>query len=115
LVVEDDPVLHRCALDLVEDAGFTPIGAIDADQAIVILENRSDIALLLTDIQMPGSMNGLELAHTVHNRWPPIGIILVSGQLDFSERERPSNSRFFGKPFRADEVIAELQEMILGP
>jgi CheY-like chemotaxis protein len=81
LVVEDEMLLRMRAVDMVEDAGFTPVEAVDADEAVAILESRSDIALLFTDIQMPGSMDGLKLAHAVHERWPPIRIILVSGQL----------------------------------
>src|SRR3954463_16560588 len=81
LVVEDEMLLRMRAVDMVEDAGFTSIEAVDADEAVAILESRSDIALVFTDIQMPGSMDGLKLAHVVHARWPPIRIILVSGQL----------------------------------
>src|SRR3981189_3210682 len=81
LVVEDEMLLRLRAVDMVEDAGFTSVEAVDADEAVAILESRSDIALLFTDIQMPGSMDGLKLAHAVYKRWPPIKIILVSGQL----------------------------------
>jgi CheY-like chemotaxis protein len=102
------------AVDMVEDAGFTSVEAVDADEAVAILESRSDIALMFTDIQMPGSMNGLQLAHTVHKRWPPIKIILVSGQLKPANADIPANSRFYGKPLEAKEMTAELQRMI-GP
>ena len=112
LVVEDEMVLRMRAVDIVEDAGFTPIEAINADDAIAILESRSDIDLLFTDIQMPGSMDGLKLAHAVHDRWPAIKIILVSGQVKPSDAERPADSRFFGKPLGAGQMIAELQAMI---
>src|SRR6476620_10668425 len=81
LIVEDEMVLRMRAVDIVEDAGFCPVEAVNADQAISILESRSDISLLFTDIQMPGSMDGLKLAHAVHDRWPSIKIILVSGQV----------------------------------
>ena len=82
LVVEDEMVLRMRAVDIVEDAGFTAVAAVNADEAISILEGRSDISLLFTDIQMPGSMDGLKLAHAVHDRWPTIKIILVSGQMN---------------------------------
>ena len=98
LVVEDEMVLRMRAADIVEDAGFMPVEAVNADEAIAILESRSDIAVLFTDIQMPGSMDGLKLAHAVHSRWPDIKIILVSGQVKPSDAERPADSRFFGKP-----------------
>jgi two-component sensor histidine kinase len=96
----------------VEDAGFNPVEAVNADQAISILESRSDISLLFTDIQMPGSMDGLMLAHAVHDRWPTIKIILVSGQMKPSDAERPADSRFFGKPLGVDQMITELQAMV---
>src|ERR1044072_4677534 len=112
LIVEDEMVLRMRAVDIVEDAGFRSIEAVNADQAISILESRSDISLLLTDIQMPGSLDGLKLAHAVHNRWPAIKIILVSGQVNPSEAERPADSRFFGKPLSIEQMIAELQGMV---
>ncbi len=112
LVVEDEMLLRMRAVDMVEDAGFTSVEAVDADEAVAILESRSDIALLFTDIQMPGSMDGLKLAHAVHERWPPIKIILVSGQLKPANIDIPAESRFFGKPLVAEEMIAEMQNMI---
>jgi CheY-like chemotaxis protein len=112
LVVEDEMLLRMRAVDMVEDAGFTSVEAVDADEAVAILESRSDIALLFTDIQMPGSMDGLKLAHAVHERWPPIKIILVSGQLKRANIDIPADSRFFGKPLEAKEMIAEMRNMI---
>src|SRR5215210_6872609 len=111
LIVEDEMLLRMRAVDIVEDAGFTPLEAVNADDALVLLESRSDIELLFTDIQMPGSMNGLKLAHAVHERWPSIKIILVSGQVTPTEADRPINSRFFGKPLEVQQMIAELQGM----
>jgi two-component sensor histidine kinase/CheY-like chemotaxis protein len=112
LVVEDEMVLRMRAADIVEDAGFTPIEAVNADEAIAILESRSDISVLFTDIQLPGSMDGLKLAHAVHTRWPNVKIVLVSGQVRPSDAERPADSRFFGKPLGVDQMIAELQSMV---
>jgi two-component sensor histidine kinase len=112
LVVEDEMVLRMRAVDIVEDAGFTAVEAVNADEALSILESRSDIALLLSDIQMPGSMDGLKLAYAVHDRWPSIKIILVSGQVQLSDNEKPTDSRFFGKPLEVTQMIAELQGMV---
>ena len=112
LVVEDEMLLRMRAVDMVEDAGYTSVEAVDADEAVAILESRSDIALMFTDIQMPGSMDGLKLAHTVHKRWPPIKIMLVSGQLKPANIDIPADSRFFGKPLEAREMIVEMQNMI---
>jgi two-component sensor histidine kinase/CheY-like chemotaxis protein len=112
LIVEDEMMLRMRAADIVEDAGFRPVEAVNADEAMSILESRSDISLLFTDIQMPGSMDGLKLAHAVHDRWPDIKIILVSGQVTPSDAEKPADSRFFGKPLSVDKMITELQAMV---
>ena len=112
LVVEDEMVLRMRAVDIVEDAGFTAVEAVNADEALSILEKRSDIALLFSDIQMPGSMDGLKLAHAVHARWPAIKIILVSGQIKLSDADKPANSLFFGKPLVVKQMIGELQAMV---
>ena len=112
LVVEDEMVLRMRAVDIVEDAGFVPVEAVSADEAIQILESRDDISLLFTDIQMPGSMDGLKLAHATHARWPHIKIILVSGQTAVTDADKPNDSRFFQKPFEIQQMILELQEMI---
>src|SRR5215203_2243332 len=98
LVVEDEMVLRMRAVDIVEDAGFTAVQAVNADEALSILESRSDISLLFSDIQMHGSIDGLKPAHAVHHRWPSIKIILVSGQVKVSEGDTPANSLFLVSP-----------------
>jgi len=112
LVVEDEMVLRLRAVDIVEDAGFTAVEAVSADEALAILESRSDISLLFSDIQMPGSMDGLMLAHAVHERWPAIKIILVSGQVKPSEADKPADAKFFGKPLVVKQMINQLQQMV---
>ena len=112
LVVEDEMILRMRAVDIVEDAGFRSVEAVNADEALSILESRSDISLLFCDIQMPGSMDGLKLAHAVHDRWPAIKIILVSGQVKPSDAETPTDSRFFRKPLGVEEMTVQLQAMI---
>ncbi len=112
LVVEDEMVLRMRAVDIVEDAGFTAVEAVNADEALSILESRSDIALLFSDIKMPGSLDGLKLAHAVHARWPSIKIILVSGQIKLTDAEKPVDSLFFGKPLDVKKMIVELQAMV---
>lgn len=112
LVVEDELMLRMRAVDIVQDAGFEPIEAISADEAIKILESRDDISVLFTDIQMPGSMDGLKLAHVTHARWPHIKIILVSGQIAVTDDDKPDDSRFFPKPLEIEQMIVELQRMV---
>ena len=80
-------VLRMYAVEMVKDAGFASAEA--SDQAVAVLEFRSDIALLFTDIQMPGTLDGLKLAHAVHKRWPPIKIIVVSGLLKLADLACP--------------------------
>jgi len=112
LVVEDEMILRMRAVDIVQDAGFNSVEAVNADEALSILESRSDISILFTDIQMPGTMDGLKLAHAVHDRWPAIKIILVSGQVKPTEAERPLDSRFVDKPLGVDEMVAHLQALV---
>src|SRR4029453_16690168 len=97
LVVEDEMVLRMRAVDIVEDAGFTAVEAVSADEALAILEARSDISLLFSDIQIPGTMDGLKPAHAFHARWPGIKIFWVSGKVKLPDADKPIDSRFFGK------------------
>ena len=112
LIVEDEMMLRMLVVDMVEDAGYTAIEASDADEAVAILESRSDIALMCTDIQMPGSMDGVGLAQAVYVRWPSVKIILVSGQSKPPSIDLPPCSRFFGKPLEARQMMAQMRNMI---
>jgi two-component system, response regulator PdtaR len=114
LVVEDEPLLRMMAVEVVEEAGFVALEAGNAVEAVALLESRLDIALLFTDINMPGSMDGLKLAHAVRGRWPPIKILLVSGQVRLQPSQLPSSSRFVGKPYRAAAMVEELRSLV-GP
>ena len=115
LIVEDEPLLRMLAAEVVEEAGFVALEARDADEAIVLLESHPDISLLFTDINMPGSMDGLKLAHAVRNRWPPIKILRVSGQVQLQRSELPSNSFFVRKPYQASALVEELRAMVYSP
>jgi len=110
LIVEDDQLLRLLTVDIVEEAGFAALQADSADEAVAILEARSDIALLLTDINMPGSIDGLKLAHAVRNRWPPIKIIIVSSRVP--DCVLPTDSRFFIKPYHGEELISEINSLM---
>jgi CheY-like chemotaxis protein len=105
LVVEDDPLIRMDAVDLVESAGCDALEAMDADEAIRILESRPDIRLVFTDIDMPGSMDGLKLSHFVRDRWPPIHIIVASGKAIIEESQLPSGARFFAKPYLDQPIV----------
>jgi two-component system, response regulator PdtaR len=110
LIVEDDQLLRLFTVQMVEEAGFLALQANNADEAVAILEARSDIALLLTDVNMPGSMDGLKLAHAVRHRWPPIKIIVISGRV--SEFDLPTGSRLFVKPYQTETMISEIRSFI---
>lgn len=112
LVVEDHPIVRLNALDLVRDAGFEGIGAANADEAIRILEARSDVRLVFTDVEMPGTMDGLKLAHYVRNRWPPVHLIVVSGKAIMDESGLPANTKFFPKPYNDNSIVEELTRLL---
>jgi two-component system, response regulator PdtaR len=97
LIVEDEPLIRMGAVSLLEDAGFAVHEAGRADAAIRILELHKEIRLIFTDINMPGSMDGLKLAHYVRGRWPPVKIIVTSGHVRVSEDSLPAGAVFLPK------------------
>ena len=113
LVVDDESLVRMVTVDMVEFAGYDVIEAVDADDAVAILETRSDIALVMTDVDMPGSMDGLKLAHAVRNRWPPIKLIIVSGKSRLTEADLPTDARFIGKPYSVDTMVSALSSLMV--
>lgn len=108
LVVEDEPFVRLMAVDAIEDAGYVAIEAENADRALTLLGERSDIAVLFSDIKMPGKLDGLGLAAAVGERWPDIQVVLTSGHLYRGDIALPASLPFLQKPYRARELIAEL-------
>jgi CheY-like chemotaxis protein len=112
LVVEDEPLMLIDAVDLVSEAGFEAIGSKNADEAIRILESREDIRIVFTDVNMPGSMDGIRLAHAVRDRWPPIEIIVTSGLTLANVQELlPERGIFFPKPYTPAQVASALHRL----
>jgi CheY-like chemotaxis protein len=111
LIVEDDFLIRMHASEIIADAGFNVIEAGSADEAIVILENRFDITVVFTDIQMPGSMDGLKLAAAIRGRWPPIKIVATSGLVDVRQDDLPEGGRFLPKPYSAEQIVQALREL----
>jgi CheY-like chemotaxis protein len=111
LIVEDEPLIRMDTVFVIESAGFDVYEASSADQAISILETHPDIRVIFTDVHMPGSMDGLKLAHYVRGRWPPIKIIVTSGRVRIREQDLPSGSVFFDKPYRPEQIAHKLREM----
>jgi CheY-like chemotaxis protein len=111
LIVEDEFLLRMDAVGMITDAGFEVVEAANADDAIEILEARRDISVVFTDIQMPGSMDGLKLARAVRGRWPPIKIVATSGLVDVGEKDLPEGGRFLQKPYEAEALAGVLLEL----
>jgi CheY-like chemotaxis protein len=111
LIVEDEFLLRLDSAETIENAGFEVIQAANADEAIAILQARPDIHVVFTDIQMPGSMDGLKLARFVRDRWPPIKIVATSGRVMVGDDDLPAGSVFLPKPYHGAQVVATLREM----
>jgi two-component system, response regulator PdtaR len=110
LVVEDEVLIRLQATDIIQDAGFDVLEAANADEAIQILQSRADIEVIFTDVQMPGSMDGIKLAAAVRDRWPPVKIIATSGRSGDFAKNLPSGGRFISKPYGQDvgRIIHEM-------
>ena len=111
LIVEDELLIRLDAIEMIQAAGFETLEAANADEAIAILETRPDIHVLFTDIQMPGSMDGVKLAHFVRERWPPVKIIATSAHTRIEGYQLPHGGRFLPKPYSAREVTNHLKEL----
>lgn len=112
LVVEDNAMIRMSALDLMRSEGYEALEARDADQAIRILESRDDIDLVFTDVQMPGTMDGLKLSHYIRNRWPPIKLVVASGAAIIEEASLPPGSRFFSKPYDFQTITEAIGHLL---
>jgi CheY-like chemotaxis protein len=112
LIVEDELLIRLNAVEMIEEAGFEVVEAASADEAIAILEGRLDITVVFTDIQMPGSMDGLKLAAAVRDRWPPIRIVATSGRVNLRPGDLPEGGRFLQKPYSPAEITKTLRDLI---
>ncbi len=114
LIVEDEPLIRMSAVDLVEDAGFRAIEASNAEEALQKLNMSSDIGILFTDIDMPGAMDGVDLANFVSKTWPAIGIVVVSGYRRATMKQMPSGGLFFSKPYDFSAISDALRDLLTG-
>jgi two-component system, response regulator PdtaR len=112
LVVEDDILLRWTATAIIEQTGFDVVEAGSGVEAMSVLEKRSDIRTVFTDVEMPGSINGLQLAHLIRTRWPSIGIMATSGQLRLREDDLPEGARFLHKPYAVEHLADALKELM---
>jgi CheY-like chemotaxis protein len=115
LIAEDELLIRLHAAQIIEDAEFDVVEASNADEAIAILEARPDISVLFTDIQMPGSMDGLKLAAAVKGRWPPIKILATSGLVNVRQDDLPEGGRFLPKPYDSIQLTETLRKLAARP
>jgi CheY-like chemotaxis protein len=111
LIVEDESLVRLSAVGMLEDAGFRMIEAVNSDEALEFLEADFDIQLLFTDVNMPGTIDGLALARQVRDRWPHIGIMVTSAKRMLQLGELPADARFEQKPYSLDTVVRHAREL----
>lgn len=112
LVVEDNAIIRMAAMDLMVAAGFATLEASNADEAIKVLEARPDIQLVFTDVNMPGSMDGLKLSHYIRERWPPVKLLVASGKTIIEESHLPTGARFFRKPYDEGSIVEAMTSLL---
>lgn len=112
LVVEDEALILFTISDELRHAGYHVHEAQDADEALRLLASNDHVGLLFTDIDMPGSMDGLGLAHVVRDRWPPVRIIVTSGKSVPDPAALPEGSRFLPKPYTSGAVVEAVRGML---
>jgi CheY-like chemotaxis protein len=113
LVVDDEPLILEDACEMLREAGFRPLDAGDVPGAISLLERYAgSIALVFTDVQMPGPKNGIDLAQETARRWPDIKILVASETYKLKDGDLPHGAVFVGKPFSAQVVYDRLQQLL---
>jgi DNA-binding NtrC family response regulator len=112
LIVEDETLVRMHGTDILEDAGFAVIEAADADEAVAILTADDRVHLLFSDVDMPGSMDGLGLAHLVHDRWPHIRVLLTSGHHRIGSDRLPAAGQFMPKPWMQHALVEKIRGLL---
>lgn len=114
MVVEDEPLIRLGLVSAIEEAGYVVVEAANADEALRRLETDSGVRLILTDVDMPGSMDGIRLSHYVRSKWPPIQLIVISGKVGVKPGELPAGARFISKPYQEPQLLGIIDTMIAG-
>lgn len=109
LVVDDEPITRLYECDVAEEAGYLTVGAFSAEDAILELEGPTQFQVMLTDVEMPGGLDGFALARTVQERWPEVKIVITSGEPDYADQAEESDLTFVAKPFTPDQLTSALQ------
>jgi CheY-like chemotaxis protein len=112
LVVEDQLLLRMDIVDELEVADFRVVEAANATAAIDLLVANKAISVMFTDVDMPGGIDGLELAALVRGRWPPVVIIVTSGLHNVDVSRLPARARFLSKPYDPAVVVNSIREMV---
>ena len=112
LVVEDETLIRMAIVDNLEHAGFRVVEAANATDAVLLLVADPQIRAMFTDIDMPGGVDGLKLAIAVRRRWPPIHIIVTSGQVHMRQADMPVEGLFFAKPYDAGNIASAFRTML---
>lgn len=115
LVVEDEPLVRIVAADAIADHGIMTWEAGDAHEALEILDQHPDIGLVVTDVGMPGEMDGLDLADQVAKKRPDVSVIVTSGQVHVSDEQLPDHGVFLPKPYRTERLVSLVQDKLDGP
>jgi len=105
LIVEDEPLVRMVAVDAICECGLPAYEAVDAADALGVLRKHPEIALVFTDINLPGSMNGLVLAARIHKLWPKIELIVTSGRERLLDRQLPDHGSFLAKPYGLTQLV----------
>jgi two-component system, response regulator PdtaR len=111
LVVEDEGLVRDASVQQLTDAGYRVLEAESAEQAISILEAGAAVAVLFTDVNMPGELDGLDLARVVHQRWPAVRLIVTSGGGRVAPKDVPTDGRFLAKPYRLSQLTTLVEEL----
>jgi two-component system, response regulator PdtaR len=111
LIVEDEPLVRVAGVDLLAEAGFEVLEAGNADEALRILEVTPKVRVVFSDVDMPGSLDGLGLARNICQRWPSIGIVLTSGHRMRAEMI-PREGRFLAKPYDGQALVRNIEEIV---
>jgi two-component system, response regulator PdtaR len=112
LVVEDEVLVRIVQVDILREAGFRVSEARDADDAFEILKRRPEIAAVLTDVDMPGSLNGFEFARLVKQGWPEVGVLAISGKTQPAPGDLPDGVEFVEKPFRPGALVDRIRSLM---
>jgi CheY-like chemotaxis protein len=104
LVVDDEVIVRIDLVDTIQDAGFSTFEANNADEAIQLMERHPEIQVLFTDIDMPGTMDGLKLSHYIRHRWPPVRIVITSGHVMARPDQMPAEAVFIAKPHQPADL-----------